>query len=411
MGVDPFQQFGQPVSPAFQRPQDRLRTRRETTLQHGQREADAVAAPAIGLHDPVRSVHAIAHVFRDRLVQRLLPLGKLVRDGLRATFREQRLAVEGEQVLLDHAAHESRSVGAAVPFRLVTSRETVRVEQRHEQLEVVLLAGMRGRCHQQVVLGRPREYLPEAESFGVVRLAVHVLVVGAHAVRLVHDCDVPRHLGQHRPIFVASRRLVHTHDEPVVLTERVARPAQVQHRRLEHLEVQVELVGQLIPPLLSQPSGAHDDHALGRGTQQHLLDVQACHDGLARTRIVGEEKPQRHLGQHVLVHGADLVRQWIDVGRIDGRHRIIQGRVFDAQRLSRQTKLVRIRVEFRPHALLGDDSQGPDGLLVEDLSSSAAIRACVEQVDGTTHRNRSDHFHGIIRNNAGNQQSGSDVIQ
>jgi len=60
--------------------------------------------------------------------------------------------------------------------------------------------------------------------------------------------------------------------------------------------------------------GAHDEFA----------DVEASHDGLACAGIVGEDEPEWLGRQHRLVNGGDLVRERVDVGRVDGHHRVEQ---------------------------------------------------------------------------------------
>ena len=92
---------------------DRLRAGRQAALQDGEREADGVAALAVQL---LGAVHPLADVVRDLLVEVLLQRGELVGDGLGDPLREQRLALEGEQVLLDHAAHDAGGVGGVDSF-------------------------------------------------------------------------------------------------------------------------------------------------------------------------------------------------------------------------------------------------------------------------------------------------------
>ena len=89
---------------ALERAVDRLRAGRQPALQDGEGEADRVAALAVEL---LGAVHPLADVRRDLLVEVLLELGELVGDGLGDPLGEQRLAVEREQVLLDHAPHHA----------------------------------------------------------------------------------------------------------------------------------------------------------------------------------------------------------------------------------------------------------------------------------------------------------------
>ena len=58
-------------------------------MQDGEREADGEAALVVAfLLEPVGSVHLIAHVLGNRVVEVFLPGGELVADGVGAAFGE-----------------------------------------------------------------------------------------------------------------------------------------------------------------------------------------------------------------------------------------------------------------------------------------------------------------------------------
>ena len=96
---------------AFQGLEDRLGAGGEPALEHGEREADGGAALEIaGLLELVGVGHLLADVLGDRLVQVLLGFGQLVGDGVSTAFREERLALEGLEVFLDHAPHQALGV-------------------------------------------------------------------------------------------------------------------------------------------------------------------------------------------------------------------------------------------------------------------------------------------------------------
>jgi hypothetical protein len=67
--------------------------------------------------------------------------------------------------------------------------EAVAVQQRHEELEVLFLAVVRRRRHQQEVPLSAREQLPELVALGVLDLAAEER--GRHLVRLVADDQIP----------------------------------------------------------------------------------------------------------------------------------------------------------------------------------------------------------------------------
>ena len=71
----------------------------------------------------------------------------------------------------------------------------------------------------------------------------------------------------------------------------------------------MELLAQLVLPLVDEHARADDEHALGVAADHELLDEQAGHDGLAGAGVVGEQEVQRLAGEHLLVDRRDLVRQ------------------------------------------------------------------------------------------------------
>ena len=151
---------------------------------------------------------------------------------------------------------------------------------------------------------------------------------------------------------------------------------------------------ELVVPLVHQSPGRHDQSALAVGAEHHLLEVEARHDRLARAGVVRQKETQRHLRQHLLVNGADLMGKRLDLGGGHGRHRVVQGRVLDAQRLRGQHEIARVRVvgggavvtTFHPDApeVLGRRHTGVDaaGLLaVDDLDRLTADRVDREHLD------------------------------
>ena len=56
------------------------------------------------------------------------------------------------------------------------------------------------------------------------------------------------------------------------------------------------------------------------GSHDELADVEARHDRLASTRIVGQDETERLPREHRFVDSGDLVRQRIDVRGVDRHH-------------------------------------------------------------------------------------------
>ena len=137
-------------------------------------------------------------------------------------------------------------------------------------------------------------------------------------MRLITDHEVPAGVLQALAHGVVAGQLVQACDAEVVLREGVACDGGLQHVVGEDGELQVELAPQLVLPLLHQVARADYEAALEVAAGQHLLDEQARHDGLARAGVVRQNEAERHLGQHFLVHGRNLVRQRVDGGGAHG---------------------------------------------------------------------------------------------
>ena len=141
-GLELAQAALQPLAPPAQRPVDRFRRRGEPPLEHRQRETDGARPSRVGQR--VRPVELAPHVAGDRFVEAGLLAGQPVGDGVGDALREQRPAVEPQQPFLDHAPHQVRDVGG-VDAAAEAALEAVAVEQGQEELEVLLLAVVRGR--------------------------------------------------------------------------------------------------------------------------------------------------------------------------------------------------------------------------------------------------------------------------
>ena len=113
-------------------------------------------------------------------------------------------------------------------------------------------------------------------------------------------------LGLH---VLVARELVETADDQIVLLEPVAGAGRFQLVVGQDVERKMELLVELLLPLLDQAAGADDHAAMDVAAQQQFLDEQAGHDGLAGAGIVGQQEAQRLARQHLLVDGGDLVRQ------------------------------------------------------------------------------------------------------
>ena len=234
---------------------------------------------------------------------------------MRAALREELAPVEGVEILLDEPAHQVGGVGG-VDSLAVAALEAVAVEERHEELEVVLVPVVGRGGHEEEVSASFAERLAQPVALGELHFAAQV--VGAHAVGLVADDEVPLRSGPELFLNVlVPRELIEAGDEQVLLLERVRRPRGLDHVAGEKVEVEIEFLVQLVLPLLGNAAGRDDEAALEVAPDDQFLDEEPGHDGLAGARIVGEEEPHRLTREHLLVHRADLVGERIDRGRRD----------------------------------------------------------------------------------------------
>ena len=232
--------------------------------------------------------------------------------------------------------------------------ETVAIEQRHEELEILFLAVMRSCGHQEEVPRQTREELPEVIALGVFDFAAEE--GGRELVRLVADDQVPtaiRDLQLLLHVFVA-REFVETGDDEVVFEEPVAGARRFELVIGQDLEGKLETAVKFVLPLLGQAAGADDEATLQVAARDQFLDEQTGHDGLACAGIVGEQEAQRLTREHGLVDGRDLVRQRLDERGMYREHRVEQMRETDTMRLRDEAEQMAVAVEAPGAAVLND---------------------------------------------------------
>ena len=95
--------------------------------------------------------------------------------------------VETKEVLLQHPPHDVGDVDAVAVLRL--AGEPVRIDQRHEGLELVLMPRMWGGGHEKNVPSRPAECLTQDVTLRALQFVA--VVRGAHLVSLVDHHQIP----------------------------------------------------------------------------------------------------------------------------------------------------------------------------------------------------------------------------
>jgi hypothetical protein len=157
---------------------------------------------------------------------------------------------------------------------------------------------------------------------------------------------------------LGSCRHVETHDQPVALGERVARDGGFDLFMGDDVEGQVELVFQLVLPLLDKVARCDNEAALKIAANNKLLDQQARHDGLASAGVIGKQEPQRLTRKQLTVNGRDLVRQGVDARTVDREVGIEQVREPDALSLGANAECLTVAIELKARVACTSSSRG-----------------------------------------------------
>ena len=174
-------------------------------------------------------------------------------------------------------------------------------------------------------------------------------------------------------VFIAGQ-LVQPRDDQIVFQKPVAGSGCFQLVIGQDVERKMEPAIQLILPLFGEAAGADDQTAMKIAARDQLLHEKAGHDGLAGTRVIGEQEAQRLARQHRLVDRRDLMRQRIDHRRMDGQDRIEQVGQADTLRLGDQPEESAFAVEA-PGAALFDDLDARLVVAIEQLVRHLCLRA------------------------------------
>ena len=289
--------------------------------------------------------------------------------------------------------------------------EAVAVDERHEELEVLLLPVVRGRRHQEEVAGEARQELTEPVALRVPDLAAEE--GGGHLVRLVahHEVEAAvRRLELVLDVLVAGE-LVEPGDREVGLQEPVAGARRLELVVGQDVERQVEPAVQLVLPLLGEAAGTDDQTALEVSAGDQFLDEQPRHDGLAGAGVVGEQEAQGLPGQHGFVDRGDLVRQRLDDGRVHREHGVEEMGEADPLRLGDEAEQRAVPVEAPGPSGL-DDLQPGLVVTVQQLVGDLPGRRLVGQLQGfRAEPLHADHRDEAVGQNAAHRGVGPEIFE
>ena len=148
--------------------------------------------------------------------------------------------------------------------------------------------------------------------------------VSSKLVRLVEHYEIPAGVAELLLQLFIARHLVEANDEVIDVFKRIAAWGGGLQVFCKDAKLQTELLEHFLTPLIDQAAGGDDDNASSVGAHDEFADVKARHDGLARARVISENKPQRLTRQHGFVNSGNLMRQRLHIRGVDGHHRVEQ---------------------------------------------------------------------------------------
>ena len=254
----------------------------------------------------------------------------------------------------------------------------VGIDERHEQLEILVAAIVRRRRHQQEMAGLLADQLSELIALRVLDLIAEQ--VRRHSVRFIADYEVPIRRGlQFGLQGLGARRHVEAHNKTPALGERIAGNRALDLLATDHIEVEGELLFQFVLPLLDEISGRDDQASFQVAADDQLLDKQARHDCLACAGVVRKHEAKRPLRQHLAINCCDLVRVGIDPRRVHGEVGIEQVSEADALRLRGDLEGLAIGVEGKSSGTALEFK--PQFIVPEKDDFARTVRGAVDDVE------------------------------
>ena len=236
---------------------------------------------------------------------------------------------------------------------------------------------------------------------------------GRHLVRLVADHEVPAAIGSLQlglHVLIAGQ-LVEPGDGEVSLREPVAGAGRLQLVVRRDLKRQLEFAREFVLPLFDEVAGTDNQAPLEVSASDQLFDQQSRHDRLARAGIVGKQEAQRLPGQHRLVDRGDLVRQWVDVRRVNRQQRVKQMSEPNPLRLRNKPEQRAVAVEA-PRAAFLNHFKACLVIAVEEHAVGATGRVLEGEFDGVRAEPlHVDDGHEPIGNHAANRRRLLEVLE
>ena len=382
---------------AKERMSQRIRGTGHPALIHRHDETDSAGAALVpGLGGAGRLA---LNVVGDSLVQFHLVAFKIECDSLREAFCEKFFRFPSAVGLRLGEIQHDLLCAAQVARRLAALHRIVNgfhvsirflVKQLEEQREIDRIALVRRRREQQIVGGLFAEQFAQA-----IPLALVLRIPRRHAVRLVHDDQIPVvGLADARQDFLALGQ-IHRSDELRLLIPHVDAILNAQIGPAQDVERFLEAVGHFALPLEGEVCRADDEDALNQAAQLEFLEQQAGHDGLARPGVVGQEETATGGFEQVVVHRVQLVGQRVNPRNGQPEKRVVFLGQRNAERFDGQLDEFGLRSKLRFRAFNFD---GIEFGLGQHDPAPESLRARADEVhhhEAVTGGGIADDLHGL----------------
>ncbi len=233
------------------------------------------------------------------------------------------------------------------------------MQQQPEIFGVAFVGGSRGQDH---VLGVAGQHFAQAVAAGAGQLAAPA--IGGQLVGLVKHDQIPAPgAGQAFQGLGPPGKIKRGH----TLVADFPGPAATrrQGRPVHHVKGFIELFGHFPLPLRDEVGRGHNQGTGDDPTEFEFLQEQADHNRLACAGVVGQQKTQTRLPEHMIIDRFQLVREGINPGQTHGKLGIEGVSQADAGGFGGQAKAGRIATE-RGLVSLGFDHQAGQVGLFED---------------------------------------------
>ena len=191
---------------------------------------------------------------------------------------------------------------------------------------------MRSSREEQETPGRLGKLLSQCITEGLFYLIP--VFISRELVGLVHDHQIPLDLFQGLLHIVLPGK-VQGGDELVSLLPDVLSPTGIDHGPVNHSEIFLKLLFHFSKPLIFKMAWNHNKDPVHQTPVFKLFDQESCHDGLACSRIIGQEESDPGIAEDVVINGFYLVGKGIHLGNAHGEEGIELIGVSDAVGLYR----------------------------------------------------------------------------